>query len=67
MISTKVCEGYRTVIPAEIRKKFNIEKSDILDWKVSGDEIILKVKKADIYSIIGIISDDTLDSVESTR
>jgi AbrB family looped-hinge helix DNA binding protein len=68
MVSTKVYEGYQTVIPAEIRKKFNIKKSDILNWRISDDEIIVKVKKKeDINSIIGIISDGNLDAVKSTR
>lgn len=68
MVSTKVYKGFQTVIPAEIRKELNIKQSDVLEWKTKENKIILtKKEKNDISSLIGIISDEKLDSVEATK
>ncbi|MDR3223624.1 MAG: AbrB/MazE/SpoVT family DNA-binding domain-containing protein [Methanobrevibacter sp.] len=57
MISTtKMYDGYQTVIPSEIRKKLNINNNDILEWNTTKDgkaEITFRGKKS-IKSIIGI-------------
>ena len=68
MVLTKVYKGFQTVIPAKIREEFNIKQADLLEWETNHDTIILRKKeKADLSSIIGIISDEKLDSVEATR
>ena len=68
MVLTKVYKGFQTVIPAKIREEFNIKQADILEWETKEDRIILRKKeKAELSSIIGIISDEKLDSVEATR
>jgi len=68
MVLTKVYKGFQTVIPAKIREELNIKQADLLEWETSENKIILRKKeKADLSSIIGIISDEKLDSVEATR
>lgn len=68
MVLTKVYKGFQTVIPAKIREELNIKQSDLLEWETKEDKIILRKKeKAELSSIIGIISDEKLDSVEATR
>ncbi|WP_409199323.1 AbrB/MazE/SpoVT family DNA-binding domain-containing protein [Methanobrevibacter sp. DSM 116169] len=67
MISTKVYKGYQTVIPAEIRKEFDIEKGDILEWNTNNkDEISFKVrKKRQFKDIRGIIKlNETTNAVQ---
>ena len=68
MVLTKVYKGFQTVIPAKIRKELNIEQADLLEWETNENKIIIRKKeKTDLSSIIGIISDEKLDSVEATR
>lgn len=68
MVSTKVYKGFQTVIPAKIRKELNIKQSDLLEWETEENKIILtKKEKIDLSSIVGIISDEKLDSVEATK
>ncbi|KZX16442.1 hypothetical protein MBCUT_08280 [Methanobrevibacter cuticularis] len=68
MVSTKVYKGFQTVVPAKIRKEFNIKEEDVLEWKTNKNEIILtKKEKNELSSIVGIISDEKLDSVEATK
>ena len=44
-IETKVSKGFQTVLPAEIRKKFDIGPGDEVVWTVLGDEIFVRVRK----------------------
>ncbi len=44
-IETKVSSGFQTVLPAEIRKKFNVGPGDEVVWTVVGDEIFVRVRK----------------------
>jgi len=68
MVSTKVYKGFQTIIPAKIRKELDIKQSDELEWKTNKNEIIVtKKEKIDLSSLVGIISDENLDSVEATR
>jgi len=56
IIETKVYSGNQTTIPSEFRKKHNIQKNDIVEWKEEKDGTI-KVnfrKKVTIDDIIGI-------------
>lgn len=68
MVSTRVYKGFQTVIPVKIRKEFNIEQSDLLEWEIKENRIILtKKEKSELSSIVGLISDEELDSVEATK
>lgn len=65
MVLTKVYKGFQTVIPAKIREKHNIKHADLLEWETKEDKTILRKKeKTDLSSIIGIISDEKLDSLD---
>ncbi|MFH1821233.1 MAG: AbrB/MazE/SpoVT family DNA-binding domain-containing protein [Methanobacteriota archaeon] len=44
-IETKVSSGFQTVLPAEIRKKFDVGPGDGVVWTVIGDEIFVRVRK----------------------
>lgn len=44
-IETKVSSGFQTVLPAEIREKFNVGPGDEVVWTVIGDEIFVRVRK----------------------
>ena len=68
MVLTKVYKGFQTVIPAKIREELNIKQADLLEWETRENKIIVRKKvKTDLSSIIGIISDEKLDSLEATR
>lgn len=44
-IETKVSSGFQTVLPAEIREKFDVGPGDGVVWTVIGDEIFVRVRK----------------------
>lgn len=44
-IETKVSSGFQTVLPAEIREKFDVGPGDEVVWTVVGDEIFVRVRK----------------------
>lgn len=44
-IETKVSSGFQTVLPAEIREKFDVGPGDEVVWTVIGDEIFVRVRK----------------------
>ncbi len=44
-IKTKVSSGFQTVLPAEIREKFNVGPGDEVVWTVVGDKIFVRVRK----------------------
>lgn len=44
-IETKVSSGFQTVLPAEIRKKFDVGPGDEVVWTLIGDEIFVRVRK----------------------
>lgn len=62
---TKISRGFQTVVPADIRKKFNIGPGDILEWKTTknGAEVRFR-KKVTIEDIFGMVSGIKTDSVE---
>ena len=45
LITTKVYEGNQTVIPAHLRKKYNIEPDDIVEWYEEDGEIKVQFRK----------------------
>lgn len=44
-IETKVSSGFQTVLPAEIREKFDVGPGDEVVWTVVGNEIFVRVRK----------------------
>ena len=56
--TTKIYDKYQTVIPKEIRKKLDISKDDIVEWRLlENDEIKINIrKKSNFRDIMGIIS-----------
>lgn len=68
MVSTRVYKGYQTIIPKTIRNQMKIKEKDILDWTTKDNKIIMTVRrKRELNDLIALISDDSLDSVESTK
>lgn len=57
MITTKVYEGNQTVIPAPLRKKYNIQPDDIVEWYEEDGEIKVQFRKrVKLEDIIGIVT-----------
>ena len=56
---TKISKGFQIVVPLEIRKEFNLNPGDKLEWIKNKNEIFVKVRKRKHFKdIIGIISVD---------
>jgi AbrB family looped-hinge helix DNA binding protein len=54
---TIVSSKYQTVVPSRVRKQYEVEPGDVLEWEVKGDTIIIKVrKKVTMDDIKGLIS-----------
>lgn len=62
---TKVSKGFQTVVPSDIRKKFDVSPGDILEWKPTknGAEIRFR-KKITIEDIFGMVDGPKTDAVE---
>jgi bifunctional DNA-binding transcriptional regulator/antitoxin component of YhaV-PrlF toxin-antitoxin module len=58
---TKISKGYQTVVPAELRKAYDIAPGDKLVWERSGSTIKIRVRKrktwADITGMINVGGD----------
>jgi AbrB family looped-hinge helix DNA binding protein len=56
-VETKVSRGFQTVLPAEIREKFDVGAGDEVVWIVIGNEIFVRVRKKSgedpLYKLIG--------------
>lgn len=46
VVETKISKGYQTVMPAQIRKKFDIEPGDVVVWSVVGDEVYIRIRRS---------------------
>jgi AbrB family looped-hinge helix DNA binding protein len=54
---TVVSSKYQTVVPSKVRKNYNVEPGDVLEWEVKGDTIIITVRKrVGVDDIKGLIS-----------
>lgn len=53
---TKISKSFQTVIPAEIRKKYNIGHEDIIEWIDEDGEIKINLRKK-------VTDDDILGSI----
>ena len=62
---TKISKGFQTVVPSEIRKKFDVGPGDVLEWKPTkkGAEIRFR-KKVSFEDILGMIDEPETDAVE---
>ncbi|MDP1552790.1 MAG: AbrB/MazE/SpoVT family DNA-binding domain-containing protein [Methanobacteriaceae archaeon] len=63
--TTKISNGFQTVVPSEIRKLFDIGPGDILEWKPTenGAEIIFR-KKVSFQDVAGMVKVEPTDAVE---
>jgi len=43
--TTKVSSGFQTVLPAEIREKFDVGPGDEVVWTMIEDEIFVRIRK----------------------
>lgn len=62
---TKISKGFQTVVPSDIRKKFNVGPGDILEWKPTenGAEVRFR-KKVTFQDIAGMVKSEPTDAVE---
>ncbi len=69
LIKTKISKGYQTVVPAEVRSKFNSEPGDEVIWSIIGEDVFIRIKKRanidPIKELIGQFS--TKESDDSTN
>ncbi len=57
LIATKVYDGNQTVIPAYLRKKYNIQPDDIVEWYEEDGEIRVQFrKKVKLEDVIGSVT-----------
>lgn len=67
MVVTKISKGFKVTIPKNLRQTAGITEVDNIEWILNERnhiELIPKKKKS-MSDIIGIISDENLDAVES--
>ena len=66
--STKMYNGFRTVVPAKIREELKIKQEEIVDWESDVDTrtIILSFReKESIMDLAGIVKmEEETDAVE---
>ena len=69
MVVTKISKGFKITIPNIIRKELDIDEVDNIEWIINENRNIELIprKKKSMNDLIGIISDDDLDAVESCR
>lgn len=54
---TKVSSKYQTVVPSKVRKQYDVEPGDILEWEEADEGVLVKFRKRrTLKDIIGIIS-----------
>ncbi|MEA4957641.1 hypothetical protein SDC9_21287 [bioreactor metagenome] len=67
MLTTKVYNNNQTSIPSKLRKRFNIEVNDIVEW-IEDENGQIRVnfrKRSNLNDIVGIISSEKpIDSVK---
>ncbi len=55
-MKTKLTKRGQTVVPSEIRKRFNLDESSMLQWMVEGDIItMLPIPKNPVEALKGAI------------
>lgn len=67
MTSTKIYENNQTVVPSEVRKRFNLKPDDIIEWIITEDgrtELEFR-KKSTLEDILGkAIAKEPINSVK---
>ncbi len=63
---TKISKGFQTVVPSDIRKRFDVGPGDILEWKPTENGVKVRFrKKLSLRDIAGIVkTDERTDAVE---
>lgn len=64
---TKIYDKYQTVIPSEIRKEFNLDKSYKIQWKITdkGKVELEFIKELSLDDMVGRYSaNEPIDSVK---
>ncbi len=67
---TKVSSKYQTVVPSRLRRDYDIEPGDILEWEEAGEIIVIKVRKrVSLDDVVGFISagGDAIKSKKRTQ
>lgn len=67
VIVTSIYDKFQTVIPAEIRKQFDLDKSYKIEWKINDEgNVQLKFfKELDLDDMVGKYkSNEDIDSVK---
>jgi len=66
-VMTKIYNKYQTVIPKEIRERFNITKEHLIEWNIdeNGSLNLTFIKNLDFEDMAGIFkSEKPTDSVK---
>jgi AbrB family looped-hinge helix DNA binding protein len=42
MVKSKITSKYQTTIPREIRDRLNLSVSDLIEWKIEKDKILVE-------------------------
>ena len=54
---TKVSSKYQTVVPSKVRRQYDVEPGDILEWEETDGGVLVKFRKRrTLKDITGIIS-----------
>lgn len=63
---TKISKGFQTVVPSELRKKFQVDPGDIVEWRSTDEGAMVRFrKKMSLNEIAGIVkSGEKTDAVE---
>jgi bifunctional DNA-binding transcriptional regulator/antitoxin component of YhaV-PrlF toxin-antitoxin module len=62
---TKISNGFQTVVPSSIRKKFKVGPGDLIEWVASEEGVELKFrKKVSLDEITDIVDTKKTDAVE---
>ena len=55
---TKISSEYSTIVPVGIRKSFDINPGDILEWTLADNKIVVKSRKKMLFDdIVGLIEE----------
>jgi len=44
LVEIKVLQGYRVILPKEVRRKLRIERGDVLKCELRGREVVLRAE-----------------------
>ena len=59
-VTTKVYNSNQTIIPSEIRKKYNVKPDDIVEWNINenGKPELTFRKKVNFDDVFGLIKEE---------